>query len=95
TEAAQIFYNGVTEWATSQTPAISTGWDWELIENTGLTSVKRVELPRGNIMIGDVSGMDIGFDINETLLEKKIDTLFWVQFIYAQINTSLPESSLT
>ncbi|MCV9898239.1 UNVERIFIED_CONTAM: DUF4902 domain-containing protein, partial [Cronobacter sakazakii] len=37
-------------------------------------------LPRSNIMIVDVSGMDIGFDINETLLEKKIDTLFWEPF---------------
>lgn len=76
TEASQIFYYGFTEWATSQTPALSTGWDWELIENNGITTVKRVGLPRSNIMIVDVSGMDIGFDINETLLEKKIDTLF-------------------
>lgn len=71
TEASQIFYYGFTEWATSQTPALSTGWDWELIENNGITTVKRVGLPRSNIMIVDVSGMDIGFDINETLLEKK------------------------
>ncbi|MCZ3203559.1 DUF4902 domain-containing protein [Acinetobacter baumannii] len=86
---------GFTEWATSQTPALSTGWDWELIENNGITTVKRVGLPRSNIMIVDVSGMDIGFDINETLLEKKIDTLFWEPFIYAQINTSLTEPSLS
>lgn len=71
TEASQIFYYGFTAWATSQTPALSTGWDWELIENNGITTVKRVGLPRSNIMIVDVSGMDIGFDINETLLEKK------------------------
>ncbi|EKP65228.1 hypothetical protein J587_2957 [Acinetobacter baumannii 144107] len=95
TEASQIFYYGFTEWATSQTPAISTGWDWELIENNGITTVKRVGLPRSNIMIVDVSGLDIGFDINETLLEKKIDTLFWEPFIYAQINTSLTKSSLS
>lgn len=95
TEASQIFYYGFTEWATPQTPALSTGWDWELIENNGITTVKRVGLPRSNIMIVDVSGMDIGFDINETLLEKKIDTLFWEPFIYAQINTSLTESSLS
>ncbi|AIL79897.1 hypothetical protein APD02_01305 [Acinetobacter baumannii] len=95
TEASQIFYYGFTEWATSQTPALSTGWDWELIENNGITTVKRVGLPRSNIMIVDVSGMDIGFDINETLLEKKIDTLFWEPLIYAQINTSLTKSSLS
>ena len=95
TEASQIFYYGFTEWATSQTPALSTGWDWELIENNGITTVKRVGLPRSNIMIVDVSGMDIGFDINETLLEKKIDTLFWEPFIYAQIITSLTKSSLS
>lgn len=93
-EDSQILYCGFTEWATSRTPALSTGWDWEFIEQNGITSLKRIGLPRSNIMIIDVSGTDIGFDITETLIEKKIDTLFWEQFIYAQINTTLTKTKL-
>lgn len=91
-EDSKILYYGFTEWATLKTPALSTGWDWEFIEYNGTTTVKRVGLPRSNIMIVDISGIDIGFDTNETFLKKKIDTLFWEPFICAQINTSLIQS---
>ncbi|USP40391.1 DUF4902 domain-containing protein [Acinetobacter sp. XS-4] len=94
-EDSQILYYGFTEWATSLTPALSTGWDWEFVEQNGIASLKRIGLPRSNIMIVDVSGTDIGFDITETLIEKKIDTLFWEQFIYAQINTTQTKTKLS
>ena len=94
-EDSQILYYGFTEWATSLTPALSTGWDWEFVENNGIASLKRIGLPRSNIMIVDVSGTDIGCDITETLIEKKIDTLFWEQFIYAQINTTQTKTKLS
>lgn len=92
---SQILYYGFTEWATSLTPALSTGWDWEFVEQDGIASLKRIGLPRSNIMIVDVSGTDIGCDITETLIEKKIDTLFWEQFIYAQINTTQTKTKLS
>lgn len=92
---SQIIYYGFTEWATLKTPALSTGWDWEFVEQNGFASLKRIGLPRSNIMIVDVSGTDIGFDITETLIERKIDTLFWEQFIYAQINATLTKSKLS
>lgn len=94
-EDSQILYYGFTEWATSLTPALSTGWDWEFIEYNGITSIKRIGLPRSNIMLVDVSGTDIGFDVTGSLIEKKIDSLFWEQFIYAQINTRLTKSKLS
>ncbi|NUF36831.1 DUF4902 domain-containing protein [Acinetobacter lactucae] len=94
-EDSQIAYCGFTEWATLKTPALSTGWDWEFIEENGFASLKRIGIPRSNIMIVDVSGTDIGFEVTESLIEKKIDTLFWEQFIYAQINTRLIKSKLS
>ncbi|MGR2826763.1 DUF4902 domain-containing protein [Acinetobacter sp. 1124_18A] len=94
-EDSQILYYGFTEWATSLTPALSTGWDWEFVEQDGIASLKRIGLPRSNIMIVDISGTDIGFDVTETLIEKKIDTLFWEQFIYAQINTTHTKTKLS
>ncbi|MEQ1161612.1 DUF4902 domain-containing protein [Acinetobacter calcoaceticus] len=94
-EDSQILYYGFTEWATSLTPALSTGWDWEFVEQDGIASLKRIGLPRSNIMIVDISGADIGFDVTETLIEKKIDTLFWEQFIYAQINTTQTKTKLS
>ncbi|WP_336012318.1 DUF4902 domain-containing protein [Acinetobacter calcoaceticus] len=94
-EDSQILYYGFTEWATSLTPALSTGWDWEFVEQNGIASLKRIGLPRSNIMIVDVSGTDIGCDVTETLIEKKIDTLFWEQFIYAQINTTQTKTKLS
>ncbi|KRI64236.1 hypothetical protein APC62_02155 [Acinetobacter pittii] len=94
-EDSQILYYGFTEWVTSLTPALSTGWDWEFIEYNGITSIKRIGLPRSNIMLVDVSGTDIGFEVTETLIEKKIDTLFWEQFIYAHINTTQTKAKLT
>lgn len=94
-EDSQILYYGFTEWATSLTPALSTGWDWEFVEQDGIASLKRIGLPRSNIMIVDVSGADIGFEVTETLIEKKIDTLFWEQFIYAQINTTQTKTKLS
>ncbi|MFW1841169.1 DUF4902 domain-containing protein, partial [Acinetobacter gyllenbergii] len=69
--------------------------DWVFIEQNGSASLKRVGLPRSNIMIVDVSGTDIGFDVTGSLIEKKIDSLFWEQFIYAQINTRLTKSKLS
>lgn len=92
---SQIIYYGFTEWATLKTPALSTGWDWEFVEQNGFVSLKRIGLPRSNIMIVDVSGTDIGFDVTETLIERKIDTLFWEQFIYAQINATLTKSKIS
>jgi len=94
-EDSQILYYGFTEWATSLTPALSTGWDWEFVEQDGIASLKRIGLPRSNIMIVDISGTDIGFDVTETLIEKKIDTLFWERFIYAQINTTQTKTKLS
>jgi len=94
-EDSQILYYGFTEWATSLNPALSTGWDWEFVEQHGIASLKRIGLPRSNIMIVDVSGTDIGCDVTETLIEKKIDTLFWEQFIYAQINTTQTKTKLS
>jgi hypothetical protein len=92
---SQIVYYGFTEWATLKTPALSTGWDWEFVEQNGLSTLKRIGRPRSNIMIVDVSGTDIGFDVTETLIKRKIDTLFWEQFIYAQINTTLTKPKLS
>lgn len=69
-EDSRILYCGFTEWATSRSPALSTGWDWEFIENNGIASLKRIGLPRSNIMIVDLSGTDIGFDVTETLIKK-------------------------
>ncbi|MDR2250132.1 DUF4902 domain-containing protein [Acinetobacter sp.] len=94
-EESQILYYGFTEWATLKTPALSTGWDWEFVEQNGFSTLKRIGLPRSNIMIVDVSGTDIGFDVTETLIERKIDTLFWEQFIYAQINATLAKTKLS
>jgi len=94
-EESQIVYRGFTEWATLKTPALSTGWDWEFIEQNGFATLKRIGLPRSNIMIVDVSGTDIGFDVTETLIKRKIDTLFWEQFIYTQINTTLTKPKLS
>ena len=94
-EESQIVYRGFTEWATLKTPALSTGWDWEFIEQNGFATLKRIGLPRSNIMIVDISGTDIGFDVTETLIKRKIDTLFWEQFIYAQINTTLTKPKLS
>ncbi|ENR2982563.1 TPA: DUF4902 domain-containing protein [Acinetobacter nosocomialis] len=94
-EKSQIVYYGFTEWATLKTPALSTGWDWEFVEQNGFVTLKRTGLPRSNIMIVDISGTDIGFDSTETLIKRKIDTLFWEQFIYAQINTSLIKSKVS
>ncbi|CAI3158545.1 hypothetical protein MWMV8_MWMV8_02300 [Acinetobacter calcoaceticus] len=94
-EDSQILYYGFTEWATSLTPALSTGWDWEFVEQNGIASLKRIGLPRSNIMIVDLSGTDIGCDVTETLIEKKIDSLFWEQFIYAQINTTQTKTKLS
>jgi len=94
-EDSQILYYGFTEWATSRSPALSTGWDWEFVEQDGIASLKRIGLPRSNIMIVDLSGTDIGFDVTETLIEKKIDSLFWEQFIYAQINTTQTKTKLS
>ncbi len=91
----QTLHYGFTEWATSLTPALSTGWDWEFIEYNGITSIKRIGLPRSNIMIVDLHGTDTGCALTDTLIKKKIDTLFWEQFIYAQINTTRTMAKLT
>lgn len=51
---------GYTEWVSHDTPAISIGWDWELIGTQGKALLIQTGTPGSNMMLVDQHGNDLG-----------------------------------
>lgn len=67
---------GYTEWVTVGMPAITLGWDWQLLP--GQPYPVRVNDPRTNLMlVDDSSGNDLSQSIIATFLNTHVDNMPW------------------
>ena len=61
---------GYTEWVSTETPAITIGWDWRLSASKGAASCLRFGEVRSNVMLMDDQGRDLGPPDPVALLEQ-------------------------
>ena len=70
---------GYTEWVSDPVlgPAISIGWDWQMVPAGNHIRLRRISEPRSNVMLHDANRMDLGSTKTIALLELIIDALAW------------------
>lgn len=68
---------GYTEWVSHGTPAISIGWDWELIGTQGKAQLIQTGTPGSNMMLVDQHGNDLGPARTRVSLATWLSTFAW------------------
>lgn len=68
---------GYTEWVSHGTPAISIGWDWELIGTQGKAQLIQTGTPGSNMMLVDQHGYDLGSTRTKLLIAVWLNTFAW------------------
>lgn len=68
---------GYTEWVSHDTPAISIGWDWELIGVQGKAQLIQTGTPGSNLMFVDQHGHDLGSEQTKLLMVAWLNTFNW------------------
>jgi hypothetical protein len=69
--------SGYTEWITHSAPAVTLGWDWQMLGASSRVLLRRVGEPRSNLMIVDDEGDDLGHERSSAVLEQWIDIFRW------------------
>jgi len=83
--AIQTRITGYTEWISETVPAITLGWDWQLLELSGCARYLRVGFPKSNIMLIDVLRNDLGAVKTSKTLQAAIDETDWQVAVHRQI----------
>lgn len=68
---------GYTEWVSNTRPAITIGWDWVMGALNHVILLRRINAPRCNIMLQDLSKQDLGPANTVEQLEVFIDKMDW------------------
>jgi hypothetical protein len=68
---------GYTEMVSTTTPTITVGWDWQMDAAHNHIRLRRISEPRSNLMLQDISRVDLGAAKTIALLESFIDALSW------------------
>lgn len=68
---------GYTEWVSQGTPAISIGWDWELIGVRSKAQLIQTGAPASNLMFVDQHGHDLGSEQTKLLIADWLNTFTW------------------
>jgi hypothetical protein len=69
--------SGYTEWVSAEAPRVSLGWDWELQLHDASVRLRRVGLPRSNVMLLGPDQADLGPDATAALLARLVDGMAW------------------
>lgn len=83
--AAPTAITGYTEWLSTDTPALSIGWDWVMDVADGVMRLNRHGEPRSNCMLVDAEGRDLGHSASIAALAGFVDTMRWQADAAAQI----------
>ncbi|USX20863.1 DUF4902 domain-containing protein [Oxalobacteraceae bacterium OTU3REALA1] len=89
-EATAIAISGYTEWATAEAPRVSLGWDWELAPHDGSLRPRRLGLPRGNVMLVDAAGADLGPAASAAALARLVDQMAWQRAAWDDVSARNP-----
>jgi hypothetical protein len=77
---------GYTEWITMDNPAVTLGWDWQMLAAASQVALRRVGEPRSNLMVVNSAGKDLGHEKSSVLLETMIDEFAWQDTTLSWIN---------
>lgn len=77
---------GLSEWVSTETPAISIGWDWKLEAWQGAPEFIILGVPRTNVMLVDQQHNDLGADQTAALLVATVCGLDWQRELISYIN---------
>jgi len=77
---------GYTEWLGETDVPLSIGWDWYLDVTLGDKQYKRMNLPRSNVVLVNNRGKDLGYQMSNRLLSKKIDNFYWQETVVNYIS---------
>jgi hypothetical protein len=77
---------GYTEWITMDNPAVTLGWDWQMLAAASRVALRRVGEPRSNLMVVSSAGTDLGHEKSSVLLETMIDEFAWQDQTLSWIN---------
>lgn len=90
--ASHSAITGFTEWVTEGIPAITLGWDWQLLP--GGETPTRVNDARTNLMLIDnISGADQSQYKTTTFLNCYIDRMEWQEAAMAGLQAQPPRQS--
>ena len=69
---------GYTEWTSQGRPAITLGWDWQMVSDGAQPTLRRINEPRSNLMLMDPSRIrDLGQEKTTVLLIDYVDKIVW------------------
>lgn len=68
---------GYTEWLGADQPAVTVGWDWQMVYANQVVGLQMVDTPRSNLMLIDDRGHDAGPQATAQQLARHIDKLAW------------------
>lgn len=74
-------------------PEVTVGWDWEIGPSQGRTHLRRVGLPRTNVLLVDVSGRDFDWEASLEALARVVDALPWQEQAESAITVRYAGSS--
>jgi len=69
--------SGYTEWVSQEQPALTIGWDWELLAGLDKIALRRVGQPRSNICLSVQPGGDCDWPQSDALLSRFVDGYNW------------------
>ena len=68
---------GYTEWLSDGAPAVTVGWDWQMLSLHEAIGLQLVDLPRSNVMLIDPLGQDAGPRATALFLAQRLERLSW------------------
>lgn len=94
TGASSYPITGYTEWVSHGTPAISIGWDWELIGVQGKAQLIQTGTPGSNLMFVDQHGHDLGSAQTKLLMAAWLNAFNWQTETLGAITAAPPTCQL-
>jgi hypothetical protein len=74
---ATIALSGYTEWVCPAQPQLSLGWDWQLEDTASPPRIRRLGLPRTNVLLLDGDRAALPWNESLQLLANFIDGFNW------------------
>ena len=82
--AAMTSITGYTEWKGSSLPRITIGWDWEMIAVSGAATLRRLSVPRSNIMLETAESTDRVLGVHIDSFDWQRATLRYLKLHYSK-----------
>ena len=86
-EGALLFsITGYTEWVSKTQPAITIGWDWQIVAPKRQIYFTPLGYPRSNLMFIDERGYDLGHFATELWLRSWVKSFEWQPSVHKALD---------